>query len=345
MSSPKSTDNKAAWQVAEKAHPFEIKSAPMGQPSAHEILIRNHAIAINPLDNMLQTAARFPLAYPNIFGQDVAGEVVAIGNEVSRFKVGDRVVGHAVGLVSKRAEENAFQNFTILNTSMASPIPNSMPFENAAVLPLGLSTAACGLFQPSPFLALQLPTAPPQKPKGECVLIWGGSSSVGSNAIQLCIAAGYTVISTSSAKNFEYVKKLGAEQIFDYTDPSTPSSIISALKGKKLAGALDCIGGPACVSCVSIVHAVSGSGAVATTKGGCDDPPEGVTVKRIFGTTLKDNFVGPAIYQDFLPKALADGSFVPNPKPRVVGSGLESVQMAVDEMGRGVSAEKLVVTL
>lgn len=228
---------------------------------------------------------------------------------------------------------------------MTSPIPSTLPFEEAAVLPLGLSTASCGLFQPPPFLALDLPTAPPRKANGKVVVIWGGASSVGSNAIQLAKAAGYSIITTTSAKNFSYVRKLGADQVFDYTKTSTTADIIAALEGKDVAGALDCIGGSACIACVDIIHATSGTGAVATTKGGCDDPPEGVTVKRIFGTTLKDNFVGPAIYEDFLPKALESGSFVPSPSPKVVGEGLESLQKAVDEMGKGVSASKLVVTL
>lgn len=258
---------------------------------------------------------------------------------------GDRIVGHAVGVQTKRIQDNAFQQYTILNSHMTSAIPSNMPYENAAVLPLGLSTASCGLFQPAPFLGLDLPTEPARKVNGKTVLIWGGASSVGSNAIQLCKAAGYDIVTTASAKNFEYARRLGADSVFDYNNASTTEDIIAALKGKDVAGVLDCIGGPVCIACVNIIHSTAGSGAVATTKGGCDDPPEGVTVKRIFGTTLKDNFVGPAIYQDFLPKALESGSFVPSPSPKVVGSGLESVQKAVDVMRKGVSASKLVVTL
>ncbi len=87
---------------------------------------------------------------------------------------------------------------------MAAPIPHTMSYEAAAVLPLALST---GLFQTDQ-LALQYPSATP-KPTGQTVLVWGGSTSVGSNAIQLAVAAGYEVITTSSPRNFDYVTKLG----------------------------------------------------------------------------------------------------------------------------------------
>lgn len=70
-----------------------------------------------------------------------------------------------------------------------------------------------------------------------------------------------------------------------------------------------------------------------------------VEITRVFGTTLKDNAVGKAIYQDFLPKALAAGTFVPSPRPEIVGEGLGSVQAGVDQIMKGVSAKKLVVKL
>lgn len=340
--------NTAAWQVSAKSRPFKVDSAPIVDPETHEILVRNQAVAINPLDADLQATARFPMDYPTIFGQDVAGEVVAIGSGVNRFATGDRVVGHAVGLVTKRVQENAFQLFTVLNAHMASPIPKDFSCERAAVLPLGVSTAACGLFQDAPFLGLNYPTSPSKPANGKTILVWGGSSSVGSNAIQLARAAGYEVIATASLKNSEYVKGLGASQVFDYSSPSIASDLENALKGKDLAGAFDSIGGTACSICVNTVHRIAGKGAVATTKGfgtADDTLPEGVTMKRIFGTTLKDNGVGKAIYEDFLPKALESGSFVPSPSPHIVGTGLQAIQEACDEMAKGVSAKKLVVKL
>jgi NADPH:quinone reductase-like Zn-dependent oxidoreductase len=147
----------------------------------------------------------------------VAGEVVEIGSSITRFKVGDRVVGQACAIdqAFNDSAKGAFQLYTVLVDHMTSPIPPTMPFEQAAVLPLAISTASCGLFLKDQ-LALQLPTEPRAKPTGKAVLIWGGATSVGCNAIQLAVAAGYEVITTSSPPNFELMKRLGASQVFDY---------------------------------------------------------------------------------------------------------------------------------
>ncbi|KAI1611868.1 zinc-binding oxidoreductase CipB [Exophiala viscosa] len=338
------SSNRAAWLPSAKAHPFEVRDAPMPIPIDNEILVRNHAVAINPVDGSLQAFAWYPLHYPTILGQDVAGEVVSVGPKVTRFKQGDRVLGHAVGMATRRNQDCAFQAYTILQTNMASHIPDSISFERAAVLPLGLSTASCALFQDT-HLHLQFPTEPAQKPTGKTLLVWGGASSVGSNAIQLAVAAGYEVITTASPKNFEHVKKLGASEVFDYNSPSITEDLMTAFDGKTMAGALDCIGEAAWKIILDVVSQSRGNKFIATAKRGAPDPPEGVTMKHIFGTTLKDNEVGKAIYEDFLPKALQAGSFVPAPEPLIIGHGLENIQLAVDRYSKGVSARKLVVTL
>ena len=336
--------NTAAWITAAKSKPFEVKDAPLWTPAENEILVQNHAVAINPVDGSLQTVAWWPLNYPTILGHDVAGEVVAVGPGVTRFKKGARVIGHAVGMATKRNENNAFQAYTILQTNMASEIPDSISFESAAVIPLGYSTAAAGLFQDA-HLGLQFPTQPPQKPTGKTVLIWGGASSVGCNAIQLAVAAGYEVVTTASSKNFEYVKKLGASEVFDYKDPAVSDNLVSYFKGKTIAGALDCIGGDASTICMNVVQKSTGTKFVSTVKRGFPEPPEGVTIQNVFALTIKDNEVGKAVYEDFLPKALEAGTFVPAPEPLIAGKGLESVQAAVELQQKGTSAAKVVVSL
>lgn len=227
---------------------------------------------------------------------------------------------------------------------MACEIPDSISFEGAAVIPLGYSTAAASLFQDA-FLNLQFPTVPSQKPTGTTLLIWGGASSVGSNAIQLAVAAGYQVITTASPKNFSYVKNLGASEAFDYNSSSIGDDLVRYFKGKTIAGALDCIGGSPSSICMDVVHQSAGNKFVSTTKQGFPDPPEGVSIKHVFSSTIKDNQVGKAVYEDFLPGALKAGTFVPAPEPLVVGKGLESLQGAVDILQKGVSARKVVVSL
>ncbi len=371
------TSNTAAWISSKHAH-LEVGPAPYTPPGDDQIVIRNHAVAINPLDWIIQVEGSLAyrwLTYPTVLGSDAAGEVAEVGKAVTRFRVGDRVLGHAVGTDkdTNRAAEGAFQQYTVVLERMASLIPDTLPFEEAAVLPLAVSTAACGLFQ-NDQLGLRRPSVNAE-PTGETVLVWGGSTSVGSNAIQLAAAAGYEVITTASPRNFEYVKSLGAAEVFDYNSPSVVPDIIAAFKGRPLAGAI-ALGTTSAASCVRIAGSCRGNKFVsmATPSVSFDtlagdnrsrfEYPRlilrlitsnvalqlksrfrGVGTKYIFGTTLKANEVSTAIYRDFLPSALAEGRYVAAPKPSVIGHGVPEFQKAMDVQLKGVSAAKLVVTL
>ena len=135
-----------------------------------------------------------------------------------------------MALTSNRRFHGAFQAYIVLPTVLVSTTPSNLSYESTSVLPLAISTAACGLFQKD-YLALQFPSVPAKPIASETVLVWGASTSVGSNAIHLAVAAGYEVIATASPKNFDYVKKLGASEVFDYRSESAVSDLISAFKG------------------------------------------------------------------------------------------------------------------
>jgi len=369
--------NTAAWLGAKYAQ-LEVGPAPYTLPDDEQIVVRNHAVAINPLDWIIQvagpTAYRW-LTYPAVIGSDLAGEVVEVGNAVTRFRVGDRVLGHAVGTDkdSNTGAEGAFQTYTVVLERMASPIPDTLSYESACVLPLAISTASCGLFQADQ-LALQHPSADAER-TGETVLVWGGSTSVGSNAIQLAVAAGYDVITTASPHNVDYVTSLGASQVFDYNSRTVVDDIIAAFQEKTLAGAL-ALGSTSASACAAVVRGCTGRKfvSIASTPVSFDGlagedrarfalprlifklvsanvslqfktRPRRIGSKFIFGTSLKANEVSTAIYADFLPCALAEGRYVTAPEPYVVGHGLEQVQHALDVQRNGVSAKKVVVSL
>jgi NADPH:quinone reductase-like Zn-dependent oxidoreductase len=361
--------NTAAWLGAKGAR-IAVRPAPYTHPRENEIVVKNHAVAINPLDWIIQVAGNVAyrwLRYPCVLGADLAGEVVEVGSAVTRFTVGDRVLGHAVGTDKDRntPAEGAFQEHTVVLAQMAAPIPDTMPYESAAVLPLGLSTAACGLFQQDQ-LALRYPSAAPQ-PTGQTLLVWGGSTSVGSNAIQLAVAAGYEVVTTASPRNFDYVRALGASQVFDYRSKTVVQDIIAAFRGKTLAGAL-AVGAGSAEPCVDIVHACTGKKFIAMASpsisfaSGLTFPlvlklvsssvslqvrcrTRHIRTKFIIGTTLKANEVSKVIYEAFLPQALAEGRYVVAPEPSVIGTGLEYIQTGFDVQRAGVSAKKVVVSL
>lgn len=305
-------------------------------------------MAINPVDWFMQDMGidLFSyLKYPMIGGMDLAGEVVEVGGAVSTFKPGDRVVGCAFGVLKNDCPRAAFQQYSLVVASMASRIPVDMTYESACVLPVCLATAASGMFQKDR-MALEYPSLSP-KPTGKTVMIWGGSTSVGSNAIQLAVAAGYDVITTASPRNFEYVKKLGASQALDYNSETIIDDLVIALDGKTVAGIMDANGHSGSVdSCVKVAGKCPGDTFIAASrdmpKG---DLPPGVQVEFIWGNIIAQTEVGEKVFVEYLPEALAKGEFVPAPDPEVVGKGLGQIQIGFEAQKKGVSAKKIVVSL
>ncbi|KAK3332645.1 zinc-binding dehydrogenase [Cercophora scortea] len=375
-------DNRAAYITSKSI--LEVKSAPYTPPGPNELVVKNGAVAINPFDWIKQVVGgrMFTyMKYPFILGSDVAGEVVEVGSggEAAKvFRVGDRVAGHAFAMDHRSAKtsEGAFQQYTVLRYNLTARIPDELSYASACVLPLGFSTAATGLFMKKN-LGLSLPSTPgPTPSKNQTFIVWGGSTSVGSNAIQLARAAGYEVIATASEKNFAYLKRLGAAQVYDYHSATAVADIIAALKGKICAGAI-AVGSGSLEACVDIVGASEPP--PGQRKFVCQTsfflPPSqmpgsllgftwlglrllrwnaamfvkakrnGVEFKFVWGGDLVEDEVGAAVYNRFLPAALAKGEFVAAPDPVVVGHGLEHLQAAFNLNRKGMSAGKAVVTL
>ena len=234
--------NQAAW-IGAKGARFHVDTASYPTLDPGHIIIKNAALAINPIDWKVQDSGAYVRQWPAILGNDTAGEVVEVGEGIENIKRGQRVLGHCLPLASGKTQEGAFQSYTSVPAVLAAPIPDTMTFEEASVLPLSISTAAAGLYQEH-LLRLPLPTENPQ-PAESSILVWGGSSSVGSSAIQLALASGVSVVSTASCRNFDFVKGLGAESVFDYKSPNIIDHLVKALEGKKVVGIFDSIGPPA----------------------------------------------------------------------------------------------------
>ncbi|KAI6785514.1 uncharacterized protein J7T54_007157 [Emericellopsis cladophorae] len=336
--------NNAAYIAEPKKIPLEVKSAPWTEPKDNQILVRNRAVAINPVDIAIQQFAAFEVEYPAIIGTDVAGVVESVGSGVSHFKPGDRVLGYATSLGTKDNAEGAFQNYTIIRSDCASHIPDDLPYEQATVLPLAVATASYAFFGDDT-LQLRLPSLNPEK-IDEVVLVWGGSSSVGGTAIQLAKAAGYQVITTASAKNHEYVKRLGADHTLDYKSSSVVDDIAKLLQGKKLAGVLDAIGAPDAISTAArAVEHADGKRHIVCVRAPPENLPESVKAQPILSLSIYKNSLASQIFNGFVPKALAQGKLKAEPKAEIVGEGLEKVQAGLDKLRDGVSATKVVVRL
>ncbi|KAF3767037.1 hypothetical protein M406DRAFT_61092 [Cryphonectria parasitica EP155] len=334
--------NNAAYLVATK-QPLEVKPAPVPVPKEDEVLIKTKAIAFNPVDVGLQKLGPDVfkwLTLPTILGFDVAGEVEAVGPGVTRFKIGDRVAGLADG---------GCQEHVPLSEHLTALVPDSVSWEEAATLPMGVSVSTKMLFHKD-MLGMSLPS-PKADPRGETVLIWGGSTSIGSCAIQLAVAAGYEVITTASSHNFDYIKKLGANQAFDYNSPTVKEDLIAAFKGKTIAGAVAngshaAEKGPEIVEiCAEVVKSCPGKKFVAMTMVPSWGPSyEGVQLK--FSEALRgDKELASTIFHGYLPAAIEAGLFKPMPPVEVVGNGLDACQKGIDTLTKGVSAKKIIVTM
>lgn len=171
-----------------------------------------------------------------VVGCDYAGVVVEVGKAVTKpFKKGDRVAGFSHGANTIQHQDGSFAEYIVAKGDVQIVIPDSLSFEEAATLGVGIATVGQSLYQG---LQLALPRTPLSNPVP--LLIYGGSTATGTLAIQFAKLSGYTVITTCSPRNFDLVKSRGADIIFDYAEPGAASKI-RELTNDKLTLVLDAI--------------------------------------------------------------------------------------------------------
>lgn len=183
-----------------------------------------------------------------------------------------------------------FQLYTVAPEFLVARVPEGVELTSTCVLPLCLSTAAAGLYEVG-YLGLEVPSLSKgvvdgkEKQEEEVILIWGGSSTVGSCAIQLCVAAGLTVLTTASARNHQYVRDLGARYVFDHADGEVVERLVGAAVGKRVVGVYDVISNEeTALKCAEFLHRCGGGTLFATRPGGF--APEEVLlggVRRVAG--------------------------------------------------------------
>jgi zinc-binding alcohol dehydrogenase family protein len=188
------------------------------QPIAtgRDLLVKVKAIAVNPVDSKIRQKAVNADGSFKVIGWDAAGEVVAVGGAVSKFKPGD-VVYYAGDLT--RPGSNA--EYQLVDERIVGRKPKSLSFAEAAALPLTTITAWELLFE---HLAIKQQAANSTEKSDEVILVVGAAGGVGSILIQIAKAiTGATIIATASRDSSRaWVAALGAHHVIDHSKPMLP---------------------------------------------------------------------------------------------------------------------------
>ncbi|KAI6347832.1 hypothetical protein MCOR25_010887 [Pyricularia grisea] len=201
------------------------------------ILVKTTVVALNPTDP--HTVFDDEGAKPGSrVGCDYAGVVVQVGNN-SNFKPGDRIAGWVQGGNASNIEDGAFAEYIAVKEGIACKIPDNMTDEQAATLGVGVSTVGQGLYQA---LGLPLPNDADAiaARAGTPILIYGGSTATGVLGIQYAKLSGLKVLTTASPRNHEYLKSLGADEVYDHSSPTWVDEVRKSTGGR-LRLCWDCI--------------------------------------------------------------------------------------------------------
>ncbi|KAF5007625.1 hypothetical protein FDECE_6058 [Fusarium decemcellulare] len=330
--------------------------SPIPNIEGHHVLVRTHAVALNPCD--FKMPLRFPT--PGLWnGCDFSGTVVAVGSDATRFKVGDPVFGAVHGSNQGDPESGAYAEYLKAEANYIFKTPPGMTHETAAAMyGTGVATVAMALY--SVKIAADL-SAPAEGKASETVLVFGGSSTVGMMAIQILKLCGHRVISTSSEKNIELVKSYGADAAFDYRSPTCGANIKKYTKNA-LRYAIDPFGEARTMSiCYEAIGRAGGKycaleqyqEALATRRTvtpllimGSSIAGRGLVLPEPYGSPPDPELGAWSLkfYKD-LQRMIDEGRLKACP-PRVLSGGFDAVLSGLDLLQKKqVSGEKLIVPL
>lgn len=174
-----------------------IGERPVPEPGAGEIVVRVTACGVNGPD-LVQRRGHYPppKGASDLLGLELSGEVVSLGDEVIRWRVGDRVCGLANG--------GAYAEFVSIDADHCLPIPDGISDLDAAGLCETFFTVWSNVFHEHPI------------PEGSLFLVHGGGGGIGSTCIQLGATRGLRVFATEGVEGHDFCRDLGAEQVIDF---------------------------------------------------------------------------------------------------------------------------------
>jgi NADPH:quinone reductase len=217
-----------AIEIAQPGGPEVLRptSRPRPEPGRCEVLIRVAAAGVNRPD-VMQRQGRYapPPGASDIPGLEVAGRIVSVGPDVSRWKPGDEVCALLTG--------GGYAEFAVAATELCLPVPPGVSFQEAAALPETFFTVWHNVFERGGLLA------------GETLLVHGGSSGIGTAAILLARARGARVLVTAgSAEKCDACRGLGAELAIPYREQDFVAAVKGHTNGRGVDVVLDMVGAP-----------------------------------------------------------------------------------------------------
>jgi NADPH:quinone reductase-like Zn-dependent oxidoreductase len=175
----------------------KLASVPIPDPGQGQVRIKVRAASVNPVD--WKVADRAAPGTKQIAGKDLAGVIDAVGVGVTQWKAGDAVIGIAA------PGSGSYAEYALASAAAIAAKPTKMTFEEASGIPVVAETAWRAIITVG------------NVQKGQRVLIHGAAGGVGSSAVQFAKARGAFVIGTASARNHEFLKSIGADEVIDYT--------------------------------------------------------------------------------------------------------------------------------
>ena len=210
-------------------YPFRLTEIPVSRPGKNEVLVKIHASGVNPLDIKIKRgqAAHAQTKLPAVLGMDLAGVIEEVGEEVSRFRIGDEVYGMSgnVGGI-----QGSLAEYATADPNLLAFKPSNLTMREAAAIPLAFITAWEGLVDRANVQA------------GKKVLIHGGAGGVGHIAIQLAKAKGAEVFATVVSKYRQMVENYRATPV-DYIHHTVAEYVAACTDNKGFDIILDVVGG------------------------------------------------------------------------------------------------------
>lgn len=218
--------------MTDTGNPDVLKIQELPEPELQkptQIKIRLQTAGLNPIDTKLRQRGLFYGATPPaILGCDGAGEVIAIGEQVTRFQPGDKVWFCHGGL---GREQGNYAQYTVLEETRAEFLPLRLSYPEAGATPLALITAWEALYDRG------------RLEEGQTVLIHAGAGGVGHLAIQLAKIRGATVITTvSNTEKAAFVRELGADVVINYREQAIADAVMDTTGGKGVDLVFDTVG-------------------------------------------------------------------------------------------------------